>query len=661
MTAKTKRFLSACIALLMAFTAMNMAFVQANAAEECTHSKVWKIDYEATEDHDGQMSFYCTKCNEVFESKKFTRHAHTEGYKKVMIAPYCETEGMGGIVCATCNAVYETYAIDALGHTGISETVHVGGNNEIVILIDESGSMSSSDPNGIRKDAAKKLSNAMGTADKAAVVAFDSSARLLTGFTSDKSVIDNAIDQAGENGGTDMYNGLSVCFDLFNGTSSANRVIVLLTDGDSYGSFDYETAAKDKGVKIYTVGLGEDVNEEELQDIANRTGGKYYFADIAEDLLEIYDDLADVVVNSDGNWVVTLAPSCRTTGQRTCYCSRCGMVIATEEIPALGHTDTTSETPIGGSNEIVFLIDESGSMSWSDPDGIRKDAAKKLSDAMSADDKAAVVAFDHSTRLLTGFTSDKTVINNAIDQAGENGGTDMYNGLSVCFDLFSGTSSANRVIVLLTDGDSEYSSFDYETAAKNKNVKIYTVGLGAGVNEQDLRAIADLTGGKYYFADIAEDLLEIYEGLAEVVVNSGGTWITTIVPTCSTEGEKVCLCDRCGEAIASKPIPASSHQYDVCVYTNTESHTGTCVNCGKTASSLHCWSEWSFNGDNTFFSNGTKTRICLDCNAKETVKAKHTSIFGRIFYPVYAFFLRLFNRIPIRSVNDAAQAMGFIY
>ena len=109
---------------------------------------------------------------------------------KMMIAPYCETEGMGGIVCATCNAVYETYAIDALGHTGISETVHVGGNNEIVILIDESGSMSSSDPNGIRKDAAKKLSNAMGTADKAAVVAFDSSARLLTGFTSDKSVID---------------------------------------------------------------------------------------------------------------------------------------------------------------------------------------------------------------------------------------------------------------------------------------------------------------------------------------------------------------------------------------------------------------------------------------------------------------------------------------
>ena len=81
LTAKTKRFLSACIALLMAFTAMNMAFVQANAAEECTHSKVWKIDYEATEDHDGQMSFYCTKCNEVFESKKFTRHAHTEGYK----------------------------------------------------------------------------------------------------------------------------------------------------------------------------------------------------------------------------------------------------------------------------------------------------------------------------------------------------------------------------------------------------------------------------------------------------------------------------------------------------------------------------------------------------------------------------------------------------
>ena len=346
-----------------------------------------------------------------------------------------------------------------------------------------------------------------------------------------------------------------------------------------------------------------------------------------------------------------VAPYCETVGQAGVFCATCGALYETKEIPALGHSGGSTTTTVVGSNlEIVFLIDESGSMSWSDPTRIRADVAKELTDHLGSTDKAAVVAFDDGTRILTDFTNDKDVIKTAIDQVGDYGGTDMYLGLEKSFELFEGTATASRYIVLLTDGDS-YGYFDYATAATEKNVVIYTVGLGSDVNATELEEIATTTGGKYYFADAPEDLFEIYEEITETIVNSGGTWVTTLAPTCSSEGEKVCFCSRCGKAIGSKTIAPLEHVYSDAVYNNAETHTGTCANCANTVTEYHCWGAWSFNEDNTFFTDGTMSRICDGCLKVETVKAEHTSILARFFYPCYEVVLNFFNLMPINWIS----------
>lgn len=361
--------------------------------------------------------------------------------------------------------------------------------------------------------------------------------------------------------------------------------------------------------------------------------------------------------HTPGHEETLIEPYCETTGEAGVFCAVCGAIFETKEIPALGHSGGTSVSVTGSNLEIVFLIDESGSMSWSDSGEIRKEVAKELADNLGTSDKAAVVAFDGGTRVLTEFTNDKDIIKNAIDQAGCYGGTDMYLGLKTSFSLFAGASSAKRYIVMLTDGDS-YGYYDYATAAAEKNVVIYTVGLGSGVNSEELETIAATTGGEYYFANAAEDLFDIYEEITEEIVFSGGTWVTTVVPTCSTAGERVCYCSRCGKMIGSEKIAPAEHEYSASVYMNTESHTGTCVNCGNTITENHTWGSWEYNGDNTFFRDGTMSRTCTGCQRTETQTAKHTSIIARIFYPCFEVILSFFNRMPFNWITSLRESLG---
>ncbi len=77
---------------------------------------VWKVDFEPTADHDGQMTRYCIGCGKALESKEFTPHTHTKGYAKVIKEATCTEAGERGVFCAKCGVVYEVEEIPALGH-----------------------------------------------------------------------------------------------------------------------------------------------------------------------------------------------------------------------------------------------------------------------------------------------------------------------------------------------------------------------------------------------------------------------------------------------------------------------------------------------------------------------------------------------------------------
>lgn len=171
--------------------------------------------------------------------------------------------------------------------------------------------------------------------------------------------------------------------------------------------------------------------------------------------------------------------------------------------------------------DIVFVVDSSGSMSNNDRNGIRRTAVKNFVDKLGETDRAAVVDFDGSARVYQSFTSDHTLLYNAVNRIDSSGGTSLSAGMSKALGLFTNgydRTDAYKYIVFLTDGQGSYST-SYTTTAKNNDIVVYTIGLGSGVSESVLKNIASGTGGKYYFASSASDLPDIYSDVSYETVD----------------------------------------------------------------------------------------------------------------------------------------------
>lgn len=165
--------------------------------------------------------------------------------------------------------------------------------------------------------------------------------------------------------------------------------------------------------------------------------------------------------------------------------------------------------------DVALVIDSSGSMSWNDPDDLRKDGAKLLVQSLWAQDQATVVDFDSWAYLRTPLTSDKATINAAIDMIDSNGGTNIGAGVDLGLDqLEAGDPERGRLMVLLTDGVGSY-SHSLTTRAVQSQVAIYTIGLGTEVDLWLLQQIATETGGQFYQVLTAADLPSTFERISD--------------------------------------------------------------------------------------------------------------------------------------------------
>ena len=166
--------------------------------------------------------------------------------------------------------------------------------------------------------------------------------------------------------------------------------------------------------------------------------------------------------------------------------------------------------------DLALVLDSSGSMSWNDPQGLRKTASKSFVDALLPEDRSAVVDFDFGARVVQGLTSDKTAVKQAIDTIDDFGGTNIGAGVSAGNQILlgNGDPSRARMMILLTDGEGSYSS-SLTTQARNAGITIYTIGLGTSVDHALLAGIASGTGGTYTNVRTAAELPEVFRRLAE--------------------------------------------------------------------------------------------------------------------------------------------------
>jgi hypothetical protein len=176
---------------------------------------------------------------------------------------------------------------------------------DIVLALDTSSSMTEAAPGGGTKlDAAVVAAGSfldllsLGR-DRAGLVSFDREAVRRAGLTGDRAVLNQALSGLSSAQGTRIDLGLAEA----GATLSAGRrpdaraVVVLLTDGiQSQGSqqdvLDQATSVKGRGMLLYTIGLGADVQPDLLRQVAS-SPDRYFPSPSPADLAEIYRQISE--------------------------------------------------------------------------------------------------------------------------------------------------------------------------------------------------------------------------------------------------------------------------------------------------------------------------------------------------------------------------------
>ena len=183
------------------------------------------------------------------------------------------------------------------------------GPYSAAFLLDQSGSIRSTDPTDARIDAAKVFIRSLGSGDEVGLMAFASNGRLphspvttwLHGgqrFSSSSSAFFGALNGLAdlEDGGTPLYDASRTAVSYTSThANNSNKVVIVFTDGeDTASSATLGSAiqyAKQLNIPLHTVALSRGVDIGVLSRMAAETGGSLTYATDARRLISYYGAL----------------------------------------------------------------------------------------------------------------------------------------------------------------------------------------------------------------------------------------------------------------------------------------------------------------------------------------------------------------------------------
>jgi Ca-activated chloride channel homolog len=223
-----------------------------------------------------------------------------------------------------------------------------------------------------------------------------------------------------------------------------------------------------------------------------------------------------------------------------------------------------------GQATIILALDASGSMRQNDIQPSRIEAAQAAAlsfiQSQRSSTQIGIVAFAGYAELIQQPTSDQEALQGAVESPTTGRGTAIGSGILKAIDAIAEIDQnvapsvadpareseippvpkgayAPDIIVLLTDGvaTTGMPPLDAAQQAADRGLRVYTIGFGTengspqfadpggfgggrgggqfgrgfrrGIDEDTLKQIADMTGGRYYAASSASELLKVFQSL----------------------------------------------------------------------------------------------------------------------------------------------------
>lgn len=167
-------------------------------------------------------------------------------------------------------------------------------------------------------------------------------------------------------------------------------------------------------------------------------------------------------------------------------------------------------------NNIVFLIDVSGSMASTNKLNLIKAVFPKFLDALAPTDKISIVTYSNKIKILANgvYADEKEALKKVVNGLSATGGTAGADGLEKAYNVakLNYIAGGNNRVIIASDGDfniGRYSQDDLKELVENQlNSGIYLTTLGFGMgNYKDttMETLAKYGNGGYAYIDNFEE------------------------------------------------------------------------------------------------------------------------------------------------------------
>jgi Ca-activated chloride channel homolog len=434
------------------------------------------------------------------------------------------------------------------------------------LLIDSSQSMKIRSL-AVRATAVRLLA-AVAAEDQVVVAPFSRTVTTVTGPTTDRATVLDAIAAIRHQGGTAILDAVGETATLLVGVTR-RRAVVLITDGydeNSESHFDVAIQKlKASGVTLYVIGVGGIAGvsyngETLLKRLCEETGGRAWFPRDDQQLGRAYEAIAGEVHQKylltytpknqrrDGNWrsidvkipgteyrvrarkgyTAPVAPPVRASlefsgvgpGQVPLSLTREDLTILEDGVAQSIDVFQEAVLPV----TFMLALDSSGSMKRSAEQA--QEAAREFITAMRPEDRVGMILFSNKSNLLHLPTDRRDYSLEAIDKYVADGGTALYDAL---YDSLAQLApvEGRRVVVVVTDGRDENAAStgpgslrtwdEVLQKLEQTEATVYAVGIGSRVEQVRLQQLARKSGGAAYFPTSVSSLAADYHKILDEI------------------------------------------------------------------------------------------------------------------------------------------------
>ena len=164
---------------------------------------------------------------------------------------------------------------------------------------------------------------------------------------------------------------------------------------------------------------------------------------------------------------------------------------------------------------IILVCDNSGSMGDYDKIQNLRDAVTTFIDGADVNTNIAIVPFEDGVGNVAELGTKKDELINMANNMNAGGGTNIYAGISCALEMFPANHNALNIMVVMSDGQDAEPNQEMRSEisymCRDKDITIYSMGLGEDVDAAIMSSYSGLGGGQYVYVSDSGSLANFYE------------------------------------------------------------------------------------------------------------------------------------------------------